>query len=149
MPGFTLKKKDFFKNAPAIAVFAVGGTFVSTLVFGLLTYFLVIIHVVSRSALGPAPLTECMLYGAEPWACFCHQPCCCLPTLFGYHPNIKQRALGPPPLACECAYCAVCMRRKRWILHTGPHAAKVAYHGATLKEFRSRWSVEHGRKTCA
>ena len=65
-PGFTLKKKDFFKNAPAIAVFAVGGTFVSALVFGLLTYFLVIIHVVSRSALGPAPLTECMLYGAGP-----------------------------------------------------------------------------------
>ena len=76
MPGFTLKKKDFFKNAPAIAVFAVGGTFVSTLVFGLLTYFLVIIHVVSRSALGPAPLTECMLYGAHPRSCLCPQPGC-------------------------------------------------------------------------
>ncbi|KAK9843766.1 hypothetical protein WJX81_005547 [Elliptochloris bilobata] len=62
--GFTLKKKDFFKNAPAIAVFAVGGTLVSTLVFGLLTYLLVVIHVVQHSALGPAPLTECMLYGA-------------------------------------------------------------------------------------
>lgn len=48
-----------------IAVFAVAGTLISTLVFGLLTYFLVIIHVVQRSALGPAPLTECMLYGAD------------------------------------------------------------------------------------
>jgi len=33
-------------------------------VFGLLTYFLLAIRVVRRSALGPAPLTECMLYGA-------------------------------------------------------------------------------------
>lgn len=63
--GFTLKKKDFFKNSPTIAVFAVAGTLLSTLVFGLLTYFLVIIHVVQRSALGPTPLTECMLYGAD------------------------------------------------------------------------------------
>jgi hypothetical protein len=62
--GFTLKKKDFFKNAPAIALFAVAGTLISTLVFGLLTYFLLAIRVVRRSALGPAPLTECMLYGA-------------------------------------------------------------------------------------
>lgn len=88
MPGFTLKKKDFFKNAPAITVFAVGGTFVSTLVFGLLTYFLVIIHVVSRSALGPAPLTECMLYGADPWSCLC--PSAMLsPSIItpGYHPR--------------------------------------------------------------
>lgn len=46
-------------------MFAVAGTLISTLVFGLLTYFLVIIHVVQRSALGPAPLTECMLYGAD------------------------------------------------------------------------------------
>lgn len=62
--GFTLKKKNFFKNAPAIALFAVAGTLISTLVFGLLTYFLLAIRVVRRSALGPAPLTECMLYGA-------------------------------------------------------------------------------------
>ena len=90
MPGFTLKKKDFFKNAPAIAVFAVGGTFVSTLVFGLLTYFLVIIHVVSRSALGPAPLTECMLYGADPWSCRCPQPCSCLVTFFSIISHMRQ-----------------------------------------------------------
>ena len=60
----------------AIAVFAVAGTLISTLVFGLLTYFLVIIHVVQRSALGPAPLTECMLYGtdASPQRVFPAQP---------------------------------------------------------------------------
>lgn len=67
--GFTLKKKDFFKNAPAIALFAVAGTLISTLVFGLLTYFLLVIHVVRRSAFGPAPLTECMLYGAPRLHC--------------------------------------------------------------------------------
>jgi hypothetical protein len=39
------------------------GTFISTILFGLVTYFLVIIRVVKRSHLGPAPLVECMLYG--------------------------------------------------------------------------------------
>ncbi len=39
------------------------GTFISTILFGLITYFLVLIGVVRRSHLGPAPLVECMLYG--------------------------------------------------------------------------------------
>ena len=45
-------------------LFAVAGTFISTLLFGLATYFLVLIHVVHRSHLGTAPFVECMLYGA-------------------------------------------------------------------------------------
>ena len=45
------------------------GTFISTILFGLVTYFLVIIRVVKRSHLGPAPLVECMLYGEPDPSC--------------------------------------------------------------------------------
>lgn len=62
--GFTLKKRDFFKNFGTITVFAVLGTVISTLVFGLLTYLLVLIRVVKRSHLGTNPLVDCLLYGA-------------------------------------------------------------------------------------
>ncbi|KAK9818672.1 hypothetical protein WJX74_002819 [Apatococcus lobatus] len=62
--GFTLKKKDFFKNFGTISVYAVGGTLISALVFGLLTYGMVAVGIVKRSHLGSAPLIECMLYGS-------------------------------------------------------------------------------------
>ncbi|KAL3155429.1 hypothetical protein ABBQ38_010986 [Trebouxia sp. C0009 RCD-2024] len=62
--GFTLKKRDFFRNFGTITVFAVPGTFISALFFGSITYGLVAIKVVSRSHLGTAPLIECLLYGA-------------------------------------------------------------------------------------
>ena len=47
------------------------GTFISTILFGLATYFLVLIRVVKRSHLGPAPLVECMLYGGLHFLCQC------------------------------------------------------------------------------
>ncbi len=61
--GFTLKKRDFFRNFGTISVFAVPGTFISALFFGFVTYGLVAIKVVKRSHLGTAPLIECLLYG--------------------------------------------------------------------------------------
>lgn len=61
--GFTLKKRAFFRNFGTIAMFAVLGTFISTLIFGLLTYLLMLLHIVKRSHLGSAPLVECLLYG--------------------------------------------------------------------------------------
>ena len=69
--GFTLKKRDFFRNFGTISVFAVPGTFISALFFGLVTYALVAIKVGKRSHLGTAPLIECLLYG-KPKAC--HKP---------------------------------------------------------------------------
>lgn len=68
--GFTLKKRDFFRNFGTISVFAVPGTFISALFFGLFTYALVAIKVVKRSHLGTAPLIECLLYG-EAACCSC------------------------------------------------------------------------------
>eukprot|EP00887_Chlorella_sp_A99_P005897 scaffold1.g5897.t1 len=62
--GFTLKKKDFFKNIGAILTYAILGTFISALVFGLATYVLVLIHLVSPSHLAGAPFIECLLYGS-------------------------------------------------------------------------------------
>jgi NhaP-type Na+/H+ or K+/H+ antiporter len=44
--------------------YAVLGTFISALVFGLGTYLLVLLHIVPRSHLGGAPLVECLMYGA-------------------------------------------------------------------------------------
>lgn len=61
--GFTLKKRDFFRNFGTISVFAVPGTFISALFFGSITYAMVAIGVVKRSHLGTAPLIECLLYG--------------------------------------------------------------------------------------
>lgn len=61
--GFTLKKRDFFRNFGTISVFAVPGTFISALFFGSITYSLVAIGIVKRSHLGTAPLIECLLYG--------------------------------------------------------------------------------------
>eukprot|EP00891_Asterochloris_glomerata_P000623 jgi/Astpho2/623/Aster-04465 len=62
--GFTLKKRDFFKNLGTITLFAVAGTFISALAFGILTYLLVVLGAVKRAHLGPAPLIECLLYGS-------------------------------------------------------------------------------------
>ncbi len=63
--GFTLKKREFFRNFGTIVLFAVVGTLVSTILFGLATYVLMLMHVVKRSHLGTAPLVECMLYGKQ------------------------------------------------------------------------------------
>ena len=64
--GFTLKKREFFRNFGTITLFAVVGTLISTILFGLVTYLLMLMHVVKRSHLGTAPLVECMLYGEWP-----------------------------------------------------------------------------------
>ena len=61
--GVTLKKRSFFANIGTVLLFAVVGTAVSTLVFGLATYALVLLRVVKRKHLGPQPLIECMLFG--------------------------------------------------------------------------------------
>ena len=63
--GFTLKKREFFRNFGTIVLFAVVGTLVSTILFGLATYLLMLMHIVKRSHLGTAPLVECMLYGEQ------------------------------------------------------------------------------------
>jgi sodium/hydrogen exchanger 8 len=63
MAGFTLKKREFFRHVGTITLFAVLGTLISTIAFGLLTYLLVVLHIVKRSHLGTAPLIECFLYG--------------------------------------------------------------------------------------
>ena len=63
--GVTLKKRSFFANIGTVLLFAVVGTAVSTLVFGLATYALVLLRVVKRKHLGPQPLIECMLFGEE------------------------------------------------------------------------------------
>ena len=61
--GVTLKKRSFFANIGTVLLFAVAGTAISTLVFGLATYCLVLLRVVKRKHLGPQPLIECMLFG--------------------------------------------------------------------------------------
>ena len=63
--GVTLKKRSFFANIGTVLLFAVVGTAISTLVFGLATYFLVLLRVVKRKHLGPQPLIECMLFGKK------------------------------------------------------------------------------------
>lgn len=62
--GFTLKKRSFFDNIGAILTYAVLGTFISAITFGLGTYILVLLHIVSPSSLGSAPFAECFMYGA-------------------------------------------------------------------------------------
>lgn len=43
------------------------GTFISALVFGLATYFLVLVGIVRRSHLGGSPFIECLAYGRHRW----------------------------------------------------------------------------------
>ena len=62
--GFTLKKRSFFDNIGAILTYAVLGTFISAIAFGLGTYILVLLHIISPSNLGTAPFAECFMYGA-------------------------------------------------------------------------------------
>ncbi|PRW57911.1 sodium hydrogen exchanger variant 1 [Chlorella sorokiniana] len=62
--GFSLKKRQFFANAGAILVYAILGTFISALVFGLATYLLVLLGIVRRSHLGGSPFIECLAYGS-------------------------------------------------------------------------------------
>ena len=44
-------------------MFAVLGTFISALVFGLCTYLLVLLGIVRRSHLAGSPFVECLAYG--------------------------------------------------------------------------------------
>lgn len=44
--------------------YAVLGTFISALTFGLGTYFLVLLHIISPSHMGGAPFVESLMYGA-------------------------------------------------------------------------------------
>ncbi|KAI3434634.1 hypothetical protein D9Q98_002701 [Chlorella vulgaris] len=62
--GFALKKKEFFANSGAILTYAVLGTFLSAMAFGLGTYLLVVLGLVRRSHLAGSPFVECLAYGA-------------------------------------------------------------------------------------
>ncbi|GAB4823231.1 hypothetical protein N2152v2_010277 [Parachlorella kessleri] len=62
--GFTLKKRQFFKNFGAILMFAVVGTFISAIVFGVATYLLVLVGIVRRGHLAGSPFVECLMYGS-------------------------------------------------------------------------------------
>ena len=64
--GFRLKKKAFFKNIGTITAFAVVGTFISTLVFGLATWLLLLLRIVKRQHMGTSPVLTCLLYGETP-----------------------------------------------------------------------------------
>ncbi|KAI8114397.1 hypothetical protein M9434_002522 [Picochlorum sp. BPE23] len=62
--GFTLKKRSFFDNIGAILTYAVLGTVISAVTFGLGTYILVLLHIISPTSMGAAPFAECFMYGA-------------------------------------------------------------------------------------
>lgn len=55
------------RNMGTILMFAVLGTILSTLVFSLLTWLLVLVRVVKHQHLGSSPLLSCMLYGVLAW----------------------------------------------------------------------------------
>ena len=95
--GFTLKKRDFFRNFGTISVFAVPGTFISALFFGFVTYGLVAIKVVKRSHLGTAPLIECLLYGKYSFAHgYIQKACADCNACHGTKCNLQHRV----PLNC-------------------------------------------------
>ena len=61
--GLNLKRRDFFADFFTISLFAFVGTVISSFVFGLSTYALVLVGVINRQHLGSNPLLECLLYG--------------------------------------------------------------------------------------
>ncbi|EFJ26606.1 hypothetical protein SELMODRAFT_97180 [Selaginella moellendorffii] len=61
--GYSLKRKDFFRNFTTIMLFAVAGTVVSALAYGLLTYFLYLAGVI-RHLSKEAPLLDSLMFGA-------------------------------------------------------------------------------------
>ena len=60
----SLKKKDFFANFTPIILFALVGTLLSAVVFGLGTYALILTGWISESSIGSQPLLRCLMYGA-------------------------------------------------------------------------------------
>jgi len=62
--GFSMKKRSFFQNFGTIVTFAVIGTVISTLVFSLLTMFLMVIGAVNKAKIGSSPGTKIFLYGS-------------------------------------------------------------------------------------
>ncbi|CAM6113063.1 unnamed protein product [Calypogeia fissa] len=61
--GYTLKKKDFFRNFTSIILFAVVGTVVSSLVYGLCTYFLHLAGLITHMS-PDSPLLESLMFGS-------------------------------------------------------------------------------------
>lgn len=62
--GFNMKKKSFFANFGAICLFAIAGTVLSTVVFSVLTLFLVAVGAVNEKKIGgESILTKVFLYG--------------------------------------------------------------------------------------
>jgi hypothetical protein len=63
--------------AGAILMFAVLGTFISALVFGLCTYLLVLLGIVRRSHMAGSPFVECLAYGRWGFGgCWCEVLVC-------------------------------------------------------------------------
>lgn len=55
--------QDFFRNFTTIVLFAVVGTIISTLVYGLCTYFLVLAGLITHMTPG-SPLVESLMFGS-------------------------------------------------------------------------------------
>ncbi|KAL2912046.1 monovalent cation:H+ antiporter, CPA1 (nhx1) [Polyrhizophydium stewartii] len=58
--GYDMKRRNFFKNFGSILIFAFGGTFVSTIVIGVLVYAVVLTHVHGLNM----SFLDCVVFGA-------------------------------------------------------------------------------------
>ncbi len=100
--GFSLKRRRFFKYFSEICVFAVLGTVISTVVFGLFTWLLAKLHIVSAAAIGTRPLTECLMYGmcarVKVCVCYAYMMRFLLHALlvFSLYPSSSSRTQGQP-----------------------------------------------------
>ena len=61
--GLNLQRKNFFQDFWTISLFAFVGTVISAFVFGLGTWFLTLIGIISKKHLGSNRFLECLMYG--------------------------------------------------------------------------------------
>jgi len=61
--GLNLQRKNFFQDFWTISLFAFVGTVISAFVFGIGTWFLTLIGIISKKHLGSNRFLECLMYG--------------------------------------------------------------------------------------